>query len=149
VALSLALPLIWNCLLIFGSTILIFAFVYPHSESSSGGNYNLRYLPAGFRSGLRTTAENRQQIYPRDAIGLTLDHPLTLYLQNAGFLWTDSAVWDAEVLTFGQDDYVRSHAMISTSTEYSVPEFLSHRVVFEDRINRVCTHSSACRQMSR
>jgi hypothetical protein len=136
VALSLALPLIWNCLLMLGTTILIFALVYPHSESSSGGNYNLRYLPAGFRRSLRSVAEDRQQT---GAIALMADRPLTLYVQNAGFLWTDSAVWDAEVLAFGQDAYVRSHAMSSTSTMYSVPEFLSHRVVFEDRIRRVCT----------
>jgi len=132
-----------------GSMILIFALVYPHSEFSSGGNYNLRYLPAGFRSSLRSTAESRQQTNHRDGVILTVDRPLTLYLQNAGFLWTDSAVWDAEVLTFGQDEYVRSHAMTSTSTLYSVPEFLSHRVVFEDRIRRFCTCTRACCQPSR
>jgi hypothetical protein len=133
--LSLILPLILGCISMLGTLVLTFALVYPHSETSSGGNYNLRYLPAGFRSSLRSTAEDRQHIHSSDAISLIVDRPLTLYIQNAGFLWTDSAVWDAEVLTFGQDDHVRNNAMTSTSDIYSVPEFLSHRVCMYRHVN--------------
>lgn len=120
------------------SFFAVFAAVYPSSELSSGGNYNLRYLPADFRRRLRSNSGNRNRMSSGSPFDLTFDQPTTLYIQNAGFLWADSAVWDAEVSAFGQDEYVRSHAIESISKAYSIPEFLSHRVVFEDKIRRIC-----------
>lgn len=144
--LHLVVPPIFAFLCICGCVITAFVVVFPSSESSSGGNYNLHYLPADFRRSLRSfvnlngthTAAGIAQA-PLDSV---LDKPITLYVQNAGFLWTDSAVWDAEISAFGRDEYVRDLAMESTSKAYRIPEFLNHRVVFEDRIKRVCTFTS-------
>ncbi|THW85797.1 hypothetical protein D6D15_07822 [Aureobasidium pullulans] len=130
-------PFLIGSLCAMVSFFAVFAAVYPSSELSSGGNYNLRYLPADFRRRLRSNSGNRNRMSSGSPFDLTFDQPTTLYIQNAGFLWTDSAVWDAEVSAFGQDEYVRSHAIESISKAYSIPEFLSHRVVFEDKIRRI------------
>lgn len=107
------------------------------SEISSRGNYNLRYLPANLRRSLRFS-ETPDTITTRGSgnLHVPFEKPVTLYIQNAGFLWSDSAVWDAGVSAFGLDDYVRTVALSSGSSAYKIPQFLNHRVVFEDRIKR-------------
>lgn len=73
------------------------------------------------------------------------DRPYSLYMQNAGFLWTDEAVWDPHLLSFGQDQFVRKQ--IQQFNIAAEPAYSNHRVVFKDRIKVIGMRfyiSSAC-----
>lgn len=74
----------------------VYSLLFPYSETSSGGNYNLHFLDSTSRRGLLPeepiTLEalglsKHAKHIPRHAVVSYL--PLSLYVPNAGFLWAE------------------------------------------------------------
>jgi hypothetical protein len=131
-------------------TIMITGLVYPWSETASGGNYNLHYLPMNTRRELRPdisqTARRDTTMLPAAGYNsstrwhdLRPGEPISIYLPLAGFLWSDNFVWDDQSQVFNIDSEVAplAEAMLASGR---YPE-QNHRVVFQDRINTLSTSS--------
>ncbi|OBW64971.1 MAG: Uncharacterized protein AUREO_049590 [Aureobasidium pullulans] len=75
---------------------VVLSFTYPISERAAGGNWNLRYLPAETRRFLRGITQPQTLItnYAIPSYAVMPDTPKSLYLQGAGFLYTDDWTWD-------------------------------------------------------
>lgn len=112
----------------------VVGLVFPWSETSSGGNYNLHYMPVSSRRDLRQGMASRFAHIPYVGSALHYDTPFTIYLPSAGFLRTDDLVWDPYYQAFDADSHIATRAEES-SMDISDEKF--HRVVFQDGIGRI------------
>lgn len=108
--------------------------VFPWSETSSGGNYNLHYLPASIRRDLRQGMSSRFAHVPYVGSALHYDTPFTMYLPSAGFLRTDDLVWDPYYQAFDSDS---NTATRSEDPSHDNSDERLNRVVFQDGIGRI------------
>ncbi|CAG8960304.1 hypothetical protein HYFRA_00012378 [Hymenoscyphus fraxineus] len=111
------------------------SIVYPASETSYGGNYNLRYLPAtrrrtnrrpslrpsNFKPAISTIAKPKHAVIP--------SHPISIYMPSAGFLWTDNLFWNEDLSVFVPKPDHHSSASPNSSSAF--------RAIFSDQISRV------------
>ncbi|CZR69155.1 uncharacterized protein PAC_19055 [Phialocephala subalpina] len=112
------------------SIMLITGALLPMSESAAGGNYNLRYLSADARRDLSPFPVIRPSS-PQAGPGFGLRHgtAYTLYVPGAGFLWSDSMIWNQSLpegvrnSTSQHDDAVESRWSVEGS----------YRVFFQDK----------------
>lgn len=110
--------------------ICVFTTIFPRSETSAGGNFNLHYLPHIRRRELRqgfslaTTVENppgpRSTASPEYSI--PPGSPISMYIPRAGFLSQDDLQWD---------ELSRVFAPNLTNEEEMTQEY---RVIFKDSI---------------
>lgn len=78
--------------------MLLSGIFLPTSESAAGGNYNLRYFSASAHRDL-TPFPAIQPSLTHTSPGFSLQNgaAYTLYVPSAGFLWTDSMVWEQSI----------------------------------------------------
>ncbi|KUJ15117.1 uncharacterized protein LY89DRAFT_670626 [Mollisia scopiformis] len=110
--------------------IIVIGALLPISESSAGGNYNLRYLSASARRDLTPFPLARSSAQAGPPFAPHHDTAYTLYVPGAGFLWSDSMVWEqslpAEISPNSTEHYVDE-----TGQLWSIEG--SHRVFFQDK----------------
>ncbi|OQD62124.1 hypothetical protein PENPOL_c013G02160 [Penicillium polonicum] len=128
----------------------ILAVTFPLSETSSGGNYNLHYLPASLRREMRPeipayspgAAEVDGRPFP--AYSLIPEAPISLYIPSAGFLWTDPLTWDTNRHRFQWKEENRQLPKQSSTldemedkNDYMHVNNNQSRVIFSDKFNTV------------
>ncbi|RJE26607.1 hypothetical protein PHISCL_01021 [Aspergillus sclerotialis] len=133
----------WSVLIIAFTTVSVFTVVFPLSETSYGGNYNLHYLSPHFCRLLRPLVPEIAQIVQHHAgpflssgqafppYALLPGIPMTMYVPKAGFLWTDNLVWDPKEHTFREDVDVWNDEEASKET---LESSLHYRVLFMDEV---------------
>ena len=90
------------------------ALGYPFSETTFGGNYNLRYLSSNVRRILRPPMSIPSTFrIPTPSVdlgkhSLVVGVPISIYVPMAGFLWTDHLIWDMTLGGWDQNMSVRS-----------------------------------------
>lgn len=134
-----------------GITLIIVAFqmVYPWSETSAGGNYNLHFLSPEMRRALRP-AIGQKYVGATDSFiarngtkghFLRRNEPLSIYLPAVGFLWTDDMVWDEEIGIFMEEPFARQQYKQRAASEVissqSLAIFPGRRAIFKDHINSI------------
>lgn len=78
--------------------MLLSGIFLPTSESAAGGNYNLRYFSASARRDLTPFSVIRPSLtHTSPGFSLQNGAAYTLYVPSAGFLWTDSMVWEQSI----------------------------------------------------
>ncbi|THX82431.1 hypothetical protein D6D05_03838 [Aureobasidium pullulans] len=105
------------------------SFTYPTSERAAGGNWNLRYLPAETRRFLRGITQPKTLItdYAIPRYSIIPDTPKSMYLQGAGFLYTDDWTWDDKMNLFRplndteSAEETTSRASLRDSIRYTSP----------------------------
>lgn len=70
--------------------------VTPSSEVAAGGNYNLRYLSADARRYLVQDLHRAEPPSQAPAHAIIPRVPVTIYMPRAGFLWSNTQVWNDE-----------------------------------------------------
>ncbi|THZ60800.1 hypothetical protein D6C85_09706 [Aureobasidium pullulans] len=108
---------------------VVLSFTYPISERAAGGNWNLRYLPAETRRFLRgiTRPQTLVTDYAIPRYAIMPDTPKSLYLQGAGFLYTDDWTWDDKMNLFRplndteSAEETTSRASLRDSIRYTSP----------------------------
>ncbi|KAI1874168.1 uncharacterized protein JN550_002747 [Neoarthrinium moseri] len=108
--------------------------VFPWSETSTGGNYNLHYLPAASRRELRQDMSRVFSETTPQGPGLRYHVPFTIYLPSAGFLRTDDLVWDSYYQGFDLDSNVASR---NAESSRETPEDNLYRTILQDGIGRI------------
>lgn len=74
---------------------LVYGTMFPFSEVSAGGNYNLFHMAASSRRFLSPINLDSKHL-----VELSTERPVSLYIQRAGFLWTESLTWVDEIGIF-------------------------------------------------
>ena len=103
--------------------LVLTGMLLPVSESSAGGNFNLRYLSPPARRDL-TPFPSVQQDH-----NLRPDLAYTLYVPGAGFLWSDSMMWKQSV----PQTLSKSSACDTGDAAESWSVEGSHRAFFQDK----------------
>ncbi|KAF2138203.1 uncharacterized protein K452DRAFT_311572 [Aplosporella prunicola CBS 121167] len=112
---------------------LIYGLIFPTSEVSAGGNYNLVFLAPSYRrflSPAKWSSGSRPDFFHGSFQLHTLIPytPLSLYMPRAGFLWTDNLIWREEFGVFGSTPGLD---LLQSSLENE-----PHRAFFADPIGR-------------
>lgn len=108
----------------------------PASEVAAGGNYNSRFLDAEERRSMSPASREvsipnwGNHTLPRHAVIPYV--PVSLYLQQAGFLWQDGAVWLPEQGIFGEEWQLDGENEAAADRR----DITFHRVYFSDPIGR-------------
>ena len=134
-----------------GITLITVAvyMVYPWSETSAGGNYNLHFLSPEMRRALRpaigqeyfSTTDNLIKRNGGKDHFLRQNEPLSIYMPAVGFLWTDNMVWDEEIGIFVEESFAKQQEMQNIASKGvssdSLADFPGSRAIFKDHINSV------------
>ncbi|KAI2629298.1 hypothetical protein GGS26DRAFT_591966 [Hypomontagnella submonticulosa] len=118
---------------------LVYGAMFPFSEVSAGGNYNLSHLEATSRRLLSPVVTNTNSC--QSSGKPTTHRPMSLYIRRAGFLWTDSLVWRDESGIFDKIRVADNHntrlkAAYTSPTVKIEQRDESYRVFFADPIAR-------------
>lgn len=114
--------------------LVVFTFTYSLNETSFGGNYNLRFLPPVLRRDLRHPIKHYAPLsraLPAYAIAPAI--PISLYIEGAGFLWTDPYVWDMTVGEFQPEKHISKTANFSLGDKDLENQQL--RLLYTDKFN--------------
>lgn len=124
----------------------MYGAIFPPSEVAAGGDYNLHFLPAHFRRTLRpqmgTVKGPQSTPVPNSGPphALTPRTSISLYMPQAGFLWSDDLVWEDGHGLFmhnSHDEFDGKQGSCSCPKLGSrKKEPPPHRAFFVDRINR-------------
>lgn len=122
--------------------LAILGLAHPDSEVAAGGNYNLQFLSAQARRGLSPSSRSSEvpllgnQSIPSHAIIPYV--PVSLYLEEAGFLWHDDSVWLPHLGVFGAEWELRGSEPARNTDRGSVEAQnradASHRAYLADPI---------------
>lgn len=116
------------------SFVLVYGILFPFSEVSAGGNYNLSFLAPSIRRALSPAASINPgpppDQFPPDT--LVPYFPVSLYVPRAGFLWTDDLVWMDDFGTFASEPRVAARSPHHHEALASAPQ----RAFFADPIAR-------------
>ncbi|EFR02004.1 hypothetical protein MGYG_05007 [Nannizzia gypsea CBS 118893] len=98
-----ALILVRSCLMPILIFTITYGAVFPASDMAAGGNYNLHFLSAHFRRDLIPDSRLINSSFfdhPVPLYSLRPSTPMSLYLPQAGFLWSDHLVWNQDYGVF-------------------------------------------------
>ncbi|KAK7946341.1 uncharacterized protein PG986_010662 [Apiospora aurea] len=118
---------------------LVYGCMFPFSEVSAGGNYNLSHLKPSSRRLLSPVVQNTTYCLPTGK--LVANVPISLYIQRAGFLWTDDFVWRNDIGVFDKtrandDGNTALPAADQHATSGIEHQYQPHRAFFADPIAR-------------
>ena len=123
--------------------IVSFSVAFPLSEIGAGGNYNLRFLSPQVRRALRPQIANYEPAAATmingqkpPVYGLVPANPLSLYIPQAGFLWSDDFLWDPSIggfLELASGERNNSESLIGLDIEHLIQA--QKRILFSDQLN--------------
>lgn len=117
---------------------LVFGVLFPFSEVSAGGNYQLTFLAPAVRRYLSPACNISSGPPPTQLklppYTLVPYSPISLYIPRAGFLWTDNLVWQDEYGVFGPQSQTTDP--VPTDIEGVGGRVSSQRVFFADPLAR-------------
>lgn len=126
------------------TTALGFGLLFPFSELSYGGNHNLQFLSVHTRRSLRTRSSPCDGIMSPQTNEIFTGTPYSLFLPNAGFLWSDRLVWSQHSFTWVDADELLEEMMSydagQAGRSYSQPGVdiasIGHRAIAYDPVGR-------------